>query len=122
MRFRPKTYDLQQDSKDPRDQEDKFANKVGGKRQPGSGASQYAKGDVDAPDFLYECKQTIHASLSVKMKWLEKISEESLALHKDPALQIEIKGGDARMAERRWVMVPETVFLRLLGGRDEDDD
>lgn len=98
----------------PRQQEERVASRVGGRRQRGSGASDYAKGDVKAEDFLIECKQTEKASLSVKGEWLSKITREAMAAGKSPALSIEIKGIDDGLVEHDWVAVPMSVFRRLL--------
>jgi len=98
----------------PTAQEDRIAEAVGGKRVPGSGASQYAKGDVSEDDFLIECKLTEAGSLRVTQKWLEKITAEAEAQDKMPALAIEIQGGERRLAERDWIAIPRSVFTRLL--------
>jgi hypothetical protein len=112
----------------PNEQERAVGRAVGGKVQPGSGSSMYAKGDVlqrstnahDLDRFLIECKQTIHASLSVKGEWLSKITREAMAAGKEPALAIEIKGHDDAAMEPHWVAVPLSVFKRLTGGDDVD--
>lgn len=100
----------------PTDQEQRVARQVGGRRQRGSGASMYAKGDVDAPRFLLECKRTVHASLSIKRAWLNKIAAEAAAQGKEPALAIEIAGGpsDAH-GEVDWICLPARVFRQLIG-------
>jgi hypothetical protein len=102
----------------PTDQEQRVARQVGGHRQRGSGASMYAKGDVcaDRSGFLFECKRTVHASLSIKRAWLNKIAAEAAAQGKEPALAIEIAGGpsDAH-GEVDWIAVPARVFRRLIG-------
>lgn len=103
----------------PTAHESRIAAAVGGQRVPGSGASMYAKGDVRQADFLIECKLSAHASLAVKQAWLEKITAEAEAIGKVPALAIEIQGGDRRLAERDWIMVPRSVFERLLCRKEE---
>lgn len=121
-RFRPKVFDLHTES--PREQEESVARHLNGKRQAGSGSSIYAKGDViqrttnahDLDKFLIECKQTVHASLSVKGEWLSKITREAMAAGKEPALAIEIKGHDDPTTEAHWVAVPMSVFRRILEG------
>ena len=124
-RFRPKMFDEFDGapSKDPTDQERKLAAAVGGRRQPGSGSSMYAKGDVkfgddkntiDANGFLFDSKQTEAASLGVTGEMLEKISREALAEERHPALELEIKGAKTPMARETWIVLPRAVFLRLL--------
>ena len=114
----------------PTDQENRIADRFGGKRVSGSGASPYSKGDVrdvgavteDGEDiqFLVECKKTKHASLSVKWSWLTKISGEAddKGGH-EPALAIEIQGGpnDPR-TDRDWVMIPTRVFSKIKGAAE----
>jgi len=106
----------------PKGQENRVARVLSGRRQPGSGSSPYAKGDViqksseghSLSKFLVECKQTKHKSLSVKGEWLSKISREAMAAGKEPALQFEIKGIEDTFAERDWIAIPLSVFKRLL--------
>ena len=124
-RFQPRVFS--QHSVSPRDQEESVARSLKGKRQAGSGSSIYAKGDVlqrtngshDLDRFLVECKQTVHASLSVKGEWLAKITKEAMAAGKEPALAIEIKGHEDPVLEAHWVAIPMSVFKRLF---DKDDE
>lgn len=110
----------------PSDQEARIASRLGGKRVAGSGSSMYSKGDVrdveacceedssEKIEFLFECKQTAHASLSIKWEWLRKITDEAGAVQKEPALAIEIKGGpNDPCCDRDWVLVPVRIFERL---------
>lgn len=120
----PKRY--RDSSVTPTDQERRVAVRTGGKRVSGSGASMYSKGDVrDVParagdndmTFLTECKQTIHESISVKWDWLVKITKEADAVHSEPALAIEMKGGKPDpMTDRDWVLIPLRVFNKLKSG------
>lgn len=118
-RFRPRIFTEQSDS--PDSQERMVAKRLNGRKQPGSGSSMYAKGDVKQASgpghsldrFLVECKQTKHASLSVKSEWLSKISREAMAVGLEPALSVEIKGGKDWQTEAHWVMIPMSVFQRL---------
>ncbi len=108
---------FQTDDGTPTAQENRVARKVDGKRQAGSGASDYAKGDVDAKEFLVECKKTEKGSLRVTKKWLNKISLEANGVQKWPALAIEIQGGpDEPMCDRDWVAIPARVFRKLTEG------
>lgn len=116
-RFSPKVFGSGGDT--PTHQENRVATKLGGKRQRGSGSSDYAKGDVKTERFLIECKQTEKKSLSVKGEWLSKITREAMAAGKTPALSIEIKGIEDRIAERDWVAIPMSVFRRLT--QDQED-
>lgn len=121
---RPNRY-IQGISDTPDSQESTIAERLGGKKVAGSGASKYSKGDVrgvewfpaddlERIEFLIEAKQTIHASLGVRWEWLRKISREANAVGAEPALAIEIKGGvDDPMVDRDWIAVPMRVFERL---------
>jgi len=127
-RHRPSKY-LPKNDGSPDDQERRVARRLGGKKVAGSGSSMYSKGDVrdvsaiseadsaDSVEFLIECKQTIHASLSVKWSWLTKITREANAVQKEPALAIEIQGGkNDPMCDRDWVLLPARTFERLTKG------
>ena len=114
---RPKRFDP--DYKGPnksKRQESRLAKMLGGRRQPASGALDFAKGDVKTDLLLLEAKRTGKKSLGVKAEWLEKITREARAEGRIPALSIELPTNHATPTD--WTMVP-TEFLRdLLGGRD----
>ncbi len=126
-RFRPRVYaDTTISSSSPLEQEESLAETLKGKRQPGSGSSVYAKGDVlqksnsvlhQPEKFLIEAKQTEAASIRIQATWLTKITEEAHAAGREPALAFEIKGAVSH-AEMQWVAVPLSVFRRLC---DPDD-
>lgn len=106
----------------PTQQEGRVASKIiKGRRQPGSGSSDYAKGDIeqrtgtafDNLAFLIESKQTVKKSLSIKGEWLAKISKEAWAAGKEPALEFEIHGVQDPLLELEWIAVPLSVFNRL---------
>lgn len=103
----------------PTGQENRIAESLGGKMVRGSGASQYSKGDVRDVEFgdlvfLVEVKQTKHASLAIKWDWLRKITREAEAQQCEPALSIEIKGGEKDAStDRDWVMVPARTFRKM---------
>ena len=65
-------------------QEKTVAKSLGGKRQPNSGATMFAKGDVVADSWLIECKTRTQPSdsISIKKSWIEKNSVEALFLSK----------------------------------------
>jgi hypothetical protein len=118
-KFVPKSFT--HDDMSPTDQEHRVADRLGGKRVCGSGASMYSKGDVrDVPSFvgtfLVECKKTEKASIGVKWSWLKKITNEAFAKECYPALSIEIQGGeDDPVVDRDWIMVPMRVFEKMKG-------
>ena len=99
-------------------QESAAALDYGGRKKGGSGSSMYSKGDVaiKSADLLMECKTTAHASYRIEFDTLAKITREAMGEGKDPAMEIEITGGGADLlTERRWVMLPSSVFKRIIG-------
>lgn len=99
--------------------ERKQAKALGAKLTPASGAIRGFKGDMkrQAGDtkFLIEAKSTIHATMSVELGWLVKISEEALAKRSVPALSMTFvtpEGNAKPMGD--WVAVPATYFAELL--------
>lgn len=110
-------YDQQRKS---RNQEDRVARRIRGRRQPGSGAIQNDafKGDIKHDRFLIEAKRTNAKSITVKSEWLLKIEDEARILDKLPALSLEI-GGVPPTIERDWCMIPMSVFDRLVNRGSE---
>lgn len=111
-------------SSDWKDQERRVASRLNAETVPGSGSGSRHKGDVNRHkqgDYLIECKSTIHESLSVKGKWLTKISNEARAIGQRPALQIEIMGHSDPMTEPLWVMIPMSDYQRLIDKAGNDD-
>jgi hypothetical protein len=105
-------YDQQRKS---RKQEERVAKRVGGRRQPASGALPVPslKGDIREDRFLIEAKRTDAKSLSIKSEWLMKIESQAEAVGKLPAVSIEI-AGTLPMAEKDWCLIPMHVFRSLL--------
>ncbi len=118
---------LEAQHKRPKKQEEKVASSIGGRRQRGSGSSDFAKGDVSRDaDFplLVECKRSMgKESIRVEARWLTKITAEAQAVDKYPALAIQfddevmkrvaIKHGGAQ-AESDWMAVPLSTFQGML--------
>jgi hypothetical protein len=91
--------------------ERKTAKRLGGTTRPGSGAVAGAKGDIVLTEFLVENKSTEHASISLKLAWLDKISLEAREEGKAPALAIQFVDKNGNSKKRgRWVMIPEDEF------------
>lgn len=93
-------------------QEDSVAKAVGGKRQPNSGATPWAKGDVLEKDVLIECKCKTKdsASISIKKEWIEKNEKEALFMGK-PYSAIAFSFGDGK----NHYIISEELFQILLG-------
>jgi Holliday junction resolvase len=113
----------------PKAQERRVAAAVRGRRVKGSGCSPYAKGDVvaeahaGAAGWLIECKRTEKASLSLKRAWLVKVAREAVVQGKRPALAVAMAGGaPAGDVELDWVLVPLSLFTRLMQGEQEVRD
>ena len=106
--------------KKSRDQEERLAKRIGGRRQPGSGSLPIPafKGDVKEDNFLFEAKRTDAKSLRIKAEWLMKIEAEAEALGKFPALSIEI-GGTPLLAEKDWCLIPLSTLKILLNKEKE---
>jgi len=94
--------------------ERKTAKRLGARVIPGSGAMASAKGDLVLPTWLVENKATINASISVKLEWLHKISQEATEIGKKPAVTIQFvdKMGNSDPRDR-WVMVREVDYQEL---------
>ena len=91
--------------------ERKTAKRLGGTTRPGSGAVDGAKGDINLTEFLVENKCTEHASISLKLSWLDKISLEAREEGKAPALSIQFVDKQGNSKKRaRWVLIPEDEF------------
>lgn len=91
-------------------QENLVAEICGGRVQPGSGSSIYAKGDVKTQDYLIECKRTDKRSIGLKVDWLEKITEEARTAGKRPMMSLEFE--DTRY-EQQWFLIPRSEWERI---------
>ena len=66
-------------------QEKQIAKAVGGKLQANSGATLFSKGDIKTDDWLFEAKTCMkeQEQFTIKREWLEKLKQESFAMHKE---------------------------------------
>lgn len=88
--------------------ERRVAKSLGTRQTPASGALPGAKGDIRLERLLIEAKATRHGSIQIKKEWLDKITQEALALHKTPALMISfVMPTGAGIRNGDWVMVPK---------------
>lgn len=71
-------------------QEKRVCKGLGGKRQIGSGATPFLKGDGVLDDLLIECKtkDTPSKSMSVKKEWFTKAKEEAFSMGKEGAILV----------------------------------
>jgi len=100
--------------------EERAAGLFGGKRHRGSGSSPFLKSDASSSRYQIECKQTENASLSLKLEWLKKITNEAIGCGKIPALHIHFLR-DIGSVERDWVILPASEVERILRDGHEHD-
>lgn len=93
-------------------QEESVVRTTGGSRQPNSGATPFAKGDVVAEQFLIECKtKTTHCkSISIKKEWIDKVSKEALFVGK-PYSTLAFSFGPG---EENYYIIDSNLFEKLL--------
>jgi len=93
-------------------QENRIAADVGGRRQSGSGSSDFAKGDVRKQgDLRVEAKTTSSKSYALKASEIAKINGEAAMAGEDWAMQIEFQGQMGR--NRKVAVIDWQTFLDL---------
>ena len=101
-------------------QEDYVAKKFSGSRVKNSGATAFAKGDVnlDEQSFLIECKTktTASDSISIKKEWLEKNLKEALFMGKKYSALAFNFGPN----QPNYYIIDEYLFEELLNKLDKD--
>lgn len=101
-------------------QEDYVAKKFNGNRVKNSGATAFAKGDVnlDEQSFLIECKTktTASDSISIKKEWLEKNLKEALFMGKKYSALAFNFGPN----QPNYYIIDEYLFEELLNRLDKD--
>ena len=82
---------------------------------PGSGAMDGAKSDFTTANFRVESKATQAKSMSIKLDWLQKISQEALERSQVPAIAIQFVDaqGDPRK-DGVFIAIPEWALQELL--------
>ena len=93
--------------------EAKLAKKVGGHKQPASGAPQGCKGDVKLKEYLIDQKATGHMSTSVKVGDLQKIQKEADGSGREPVLVLKFE--NVKVIEKEWAVIPLALFMELKG-------
>lgn len=99
-----------------RRQETNVAKKLGGKVQPNSGATMFAKGDLVLDDWLIECKTKVSESqsMSIKKEWLTKNAEEAFSMGKQHSALV-FNFGEEHYPQN-YVILTIEEFGRLLKG------
>lgn len=93
--------------------ERRLAKEVGGTVVPGSGAGR-VKGDVKVGNFLFEAKSTVKRSISLKLDWLRKITQEARLTDREPALSVRFTDSEGKaIIGGDWVMVPRQTWEEL---------
>jgi hypothetical protein len=125
--------------KQSRDQEERLARKLGGKKQRGSGAGRLPtrpggritkarsgsrKGDIDMELLLAEAKTTSKQSISVRQSYLIKITREAQLAMKSPAFSISfpVMPDDV---PNDWICLPVewlAEMMRKAGIKGIEDD
>lgn len=93
-------------------QEDQIASATGGSRQPNSGATAWAKGDVKTEQFLLEAKTKTKPSetITIHKDWIQKNREEAVFMGK-PYQAIVFNFGPG---EENHYIIDEDLFIELL--------
>lgn len=99
-------------------QEKKIAKAVGGKVVSNSGATAFAKGDVNHPLILIDGKTstTKKKSITVQEEWFKKITEEAFSMNKDFGV-VAFDFGDDKI----YYAVEEKHFIKLLKSYEKEN-
>lgn len=96
--------------------EKKAAKRLGARQTRYSGAMATERGDMELAQFKIEAKSSTKDSISIKLDWLAKISQEAQQEGLTPALSVSfVHGSGEPRAFGTWVAVPEDVFRKLIG-------
>ena len=101
-------------------QEDAIAKKLGGARVKNSGATAWAKGDVNLDKWLLEAKtkMTPSASISIQKEWLEKNNKEALFMGKPFSALAFNFGPD----EPNYYIIDEALFETLIAALENEEE
>lgn len=90
-----------------------MADRLGGYRQPNSGATEQHKGDIKLDALVLDSKETETNSLILTVAEVVKICREAREQSREPGLILTFSKGPVTMA-KEWVAVPIDVFQTLL--------
>jgi hypothetical protein len=93
--------------------EQSLADRLGGQRQPNSGATLRHKGDILLSKLLLDSKETQTNSLILTVAEIVKICREARELSREPGLVLSFTKAPVTMPAE-WVAVPLEVFQQLL--------
>ena len=110
-----KGFSLEVNPQDATGHERDVARSVGGYPTAGSGNKPGNKSDVVVPKTLFlesseriECKKTSRKSLSISLKWLEKIAREAVDTGRTPVIALRFEC--AEFADKDWVMIEQRHY------------
>ena len=100
-------------------QENKVAKRLNGKRTANSGATAFQKGDVITKQFLIECKTKTNdcTTFTIKEEWLLKNEEEAFAMGKNNSALCFDFGPSSN---KRYYVISERLFELLQYIIEED--
>jgi len=98
-----------------KEQEKRVAKKMGGRRQPASGALPGIPNDVSTDEFLVECKRTKYSGMGIKGDWIERLDEVAIMHGKIPCIELEFDGLPDGVT-KHWMMIPFDVFCERMTG------
>jgi len=87
------------------------AKELGGKRQPASGATKWAKGDVKTKDLLVERKDTWAGGFRLTRDDLAKIKDQARLEGKTPVFQIGYQPDGEQYAVIEWDLFTHLLSL-----------
>ena len=101
-------------------QEDAIAKKLGGSRVKNSGATAWAKGDVNLDKWLLEAKtkMTPSVSISIQKEWLKKNTAEALFMGKPYSALAFNFGPD----EPNYYIIDEALFETLVAALENEEE
>jgi len=106
--------DKQREMDSVKDQEEAGAELIGGRRHVGSGAIEGFKSDASSRIWQQEAKQTKALSMSIKLRWLDKIFREAREQDKEPMLHMRfLKIPDHMIVPEDWVLISAKSFKKL---------
>lgn len=106
-----------------RQSEKRLAYHIGARLTPASGAVEGFKSDMYTPDYRIEAKSTQSVSMTLKLEWLVKITEEALNSKQVPALTVSFT--DSMGKPRRfgdWVMIPLNHYEEIKSLYEQRED
>jgi Holliday junction resolvase len=113
-----KGFSLDRRPQDAKGHERDTAKSLGGYPTAGSGNKPGQKSDVVVPKgrihdstARVECKKTSRKSITISLKWLEKIAREAVESGRTPVIALRFEC--AEFAEADWVMVERRHYEEL---------